>query len=207
MRYQGSPRGHSKLQHASLLAAALASILIQQRDAVGLVLFDEVAHKNIPPRATPSHYTQLLEELVSIQSRPKTGLGATFHRLAEEIKRRGLVVVFSDLFGDVEDVLGGLKHFRHRRHEVIVFQVLDDDEISFPFHDLTKFVGLELEPELLVDPRGIREEYLREFQQFRSRLERECRESRVDLVPAITSEAPSATLSRYLGSRKGRRGG
>src|SRR5437588_310031 len=107
----------------------------------------------------------------------------------------------SDLFGDVSEILAGLRHFRHRRHEVVVFQVLDREELEFPFTDLTKFVGLEGEPELMADPRGIREEYLRQFGQFREALERGCREISTDLVMMPTDQALDVSLTHYLASR------
>jgi uncharacterized protein (DUF58 family) len=204
MRYQGHRKPFSKLEYASILAAGFASILMQQRDASGLVLFNDGVEKYVPPRATATHFTQILEELATAKSKPKTDLAPTFHYMAEQIKRRGLIVVFSDLFGDLTDVMEGLRHFRYRKHEVVVFHVLDDDEIHFPFDDLTKFEGLELEPEVLVDPRGIREEYLSQFNAFCRELERRCGETQVDLVRAVTSVPPADTLSRYLASRMGR---
>jgi len=101
-------------------------------------------------------------------------------------------------------VLAGLRHFRFRKHEVVVFQILDEDETTFPFDELTKFEGLELEPEVLVDPRGIRDEYLRQFNDFCDGLDRGCREMQVDLVRAVTTEEPAEALARYLATR-GRR--
>jgi len=202
MRYKGRRREFTKLEYASILAAGLSSLLIQQRDAAGLVLFNDGVQKNIPPRATATHFTLLLEALAVAESKPKSALAPTFHEVAEQVRRRGLIVIFSDLFGDLEDVVGGLRHFRHRGHEVIVFQILDEDEINFPFHDLTKFEGLELEPELLVDPRGIREEYLQAFNSFCTELERRCREIRVDLVRTVTSDPAADALSKYLSGRR-----
>jgi uncharacterized protein (DUF58 family) len=202
MRYKGQRRQFSKLDFASILTVGLSSLLMQQRDAAGLVLFNDGVQKYVPPRATATHFTQILEELATAESRPKTALAPTFHDVAEQIKRRGLVVILSDLFGDVNDVLEGLRHFRYRRHEVIVLHVLDDDEITFPFDDLTKFEGLEHEPEILVDPRGIREEYLRQFETFCAELERGCREIQVDLVRVTTSQNPADALSHYLAGRR-----
>lgn len=201
MRYQGRRKPYSKYEYASILAAGLSSLLIQQRDQAGLVLFNEGVQKYVPPRATGTHFTQMLEELVVAQSRPKSDLSGTFHYIADQIKRRGLIVVFSDLFGDIHDIMGGLRHFRHRGHEVIVFQILDEDETTFPFDDLTKFEGLELEPELLLDPRGVREEYLNQFNTFCAELERNCREVKIDVVRTITSEPPADALSHYLAGR------
>jgi uncharacterized protein (DUF58 family) len=201
MTYRGHRREYSKLEYGHTIAAALSSLMIQQRDAVGLGIFDEAIRTYLPPRGIASHFTQILEELCRAEARPKTSIGNTFHELAERIKRRGLVVVISDLFGDVDDTLMGIRHFRHRKHEVIVFHVLDDDEITFPFTDLTKFVGLELEPDLLVDPRGVREEYLLHFRDFCERLERGCREMQVDLVRMNTREELAPLLAQYLARR------
>jgi hypothetical protein len=131
-------------------------------------------------------------------------LAPTFDYMAEQIKRRGLVVIFSDLFGSLNDILAGLRHFRFRKHEVVVFQILDEDETTFPFDDLTKFEGLELEPELLVDPRGIREEYLAQFHDFCFQLERACREIQVDLVRTVTTQSPAEALASYLAGRSRR---
>lgn len=202
MRYKGHRRKYSKLDFASILTVALSSLLMQQRDAAGLVLFNDGVQKYVPPRATATHFTQILEELATAEPRPKTALAPTFHDIAEQAKRRGLVVILSDLFGDVNDILAGLRHFRYRRHEVVVFHIVDDDEVTFPFDDLTKFEGLELEPEILVDPRGIREEYLRQFNAFCAELERGCREIQVDLVRMQTSHDPAEALTQYLAARR-----
>lgn len=204
MRYQGARKPHSKLEYASIMASAFASLLIQQRDQAGLVLYNDGVDRYVPPRATATHYTQILEELAAAQSKPKTDVAGTFHNMAEQIKRRGLVVVFSDLFGDALDVLAGLRHFRYRRHEVVVFQILDEDEVKFPFDELTKFEGLELEPEVLVDPRGIRDEYLKEFNSFCDQVERGCREIQVDVVRTLTHEPPAEVIARYITSRSRR---
>jgi uncharacterized protein (DUF58 family) len=191
----------SKLEYGSIIAAALSSLLLQQRDAVGLALFSAGIDRYLPPRGLASHFQQILTELESPTVVPKTGLGATLHELAERITRRGLILLISDLFGDLQETLTGLRHFRHRKHDVVVFHVLDRDELEFPFTDLTKFVGLEGEPELLADPRGIREEYLRQFGEFREGLERGCRETSIDLVTMPTDQPLDVALANYLASR------
>ncbi|MBI3909743.1 MAG: DUF58 domain-containing protein [Armatimonadetes bacterium] len=206
MDYAGERRRHTKREYASVVAAALAQLMIQQRDAVGLAVFDEGVRSYLPPRSLASHYKQMLETMLACEPRPKTNLAATFHELADQVKRRGLIIVLSDLFGEVEDILMGLRHFRHRKHEVIVFHVLDDDEIEFPFTDLTRFEGLEREPEVLVDPRGIRTEYQRQINLFCERLERGCREMQIDLTRLNTKDDPAQQLARYLASRLQRRG-
>ena len=123
------------------------------------------------------------------------------HQLAETIKHRALVVVISDLFDDADRLVEALKHFRHKKHEVIVFHILDDDEMTFPFADLTRFEGLELEPTLIVDPRGVREEYLHHFHEFCERLERGCREMQIDVLRMNTRDNPAPLLATYLARR------
>lgn len=191
----------SKLEYGSIVAASLAQLMLQQRDAVGLAVFNDRVRRYLPPRGLASHFTQMLAELEAPPTAPKTDLGATFHELAEQIKRRGLIIVISDLFGPAEAALMGLRHFRHRKHEVIVFHILDRHEMEFPFSELTRFDGLEGEPQLMVDPHTIRADYLREFRAFIETLERGCREIDVDLVRMPTDEPIDRLLSTYLGSR------
>jgi uncharacterized protein (DUF58 family) len=191
----------SKLEYGSVVAASLAQLMLQQRDAVGLALFNERVQRYLPPRGLASHFTQMLSELEAPVTGPNTDLSATFHELAEQIKRRGLIIVISDLLGPLEQTLIGLRHFRHRKHEVIVFHILDRHELEFPFDDLTRFDGLEGEPHLLVDPRAVREGYLREFAAFGEALERGCREIDVDLVRMPTDEPIDQLLSTYLAAR------
>jgi uncharacterized protein (DUF58 family) len=199
----------SKLEYGCIVAASLAQLMLQQRDAVGLSLFNDRVQRYLPPRGLASHYTQMLAELEAPATAPKTDLAATFHSVAEQIRRRGLIIVISDLFGPPEQALMGLRHFRHRRHEVIVFQILDRHEIDFPFEELTRFDGLEGEPDLLVDPLAVRAEYLREFAAFTGALERGCREIDVDLVRMPTDQPIDQLLSGYLAARgrPGNRGG
>jgi uncharacterized protein (DUF58 family) len=199
----------SKLEYGCIVAASLAQLMLQQRDAVGLGLFNDQVQRYLPPRALASHFTQMLAELEAPATAPKTDLAGTLHGMAEQIKRRGLILLISDLFGPAEEALMGLRHFRHRRHEVIVFQILDRHEIDFPFEELTRFDGLEGEPHLLVDPQAVRAAYLQEFRAFTETLERGCREIDVDLVRMPTDQPIDQVLSAYLAARirPGGRGG
>jgi uncharacterized protein (DUF58 family) len=199
----------SKLEYGCIVAASLAQLMLQQRDAVGLGLFNDQLRRYLPPRGLASHFTQMLAELEAPATAPKTDLGVTFHAMAEQIKRRGLIIIISDLFGSPEEALMGLRHFRHRRHEVIVFQILDRHEIDFPFEELTRFDGLEDEPHVLVDPQAVRTAYLREFGLFTEALERGCREIDIDLVRMPTDQPIDHLLSSYLAARArpGSRGG
>jgi len=131
MQYQSDPTALSKLEYAKCLAAALASLVLLQQDSVGLTTFDREIRTQVRPSSSPSHLKQLLG--VMEQSRPerKTATGPIFHDLAERLKKRGVVIILSDMFDDVPAMMTGLKHFRHRRHDVIVMHVLDPAELSF----------------------------------------------------------------------------
>ena len=132
----------------------------------------------------------------------KTAAGPIFHDLAERFKKRGIVVILSDLFDDVDALLAGLKHFRHRRHEVIVMHVLDPAELDFPFERATLFRGLEQLPKALVEPRSIRKAYLAEFNNFIRRIKKGCRQHQIDYVPMRTDQSMVVALSTYLASRR-----
>ncbi len=196
----------SKLEYGKYIAASLAHLLIRQQDSVGLVTFDHALRQRLQASSSPAHKKALLETLAGIDEdaigpEQKTDTSVLFHELAEWIKRKGLIVIISDLFDDPEALLFGLQHFRHKKHEVIVFQILDDDEINFPFEDLTLFEGLEDKPELLCDPRSLRDGYMKAFEGFTDRIRRGCRGSRIDFVRVNTAHPLDVVLSAYLANR------
>lgn len=202
MDYKGENSALSKREYSAVSAAALATLLLKQRDAVGLTTFDEGIRQFIPPASTSSHMRLLLEQLDKKESRPKTAMGDTFHDLAERIKRRGLLLVFSDLFTDPDEILRGLQHFRHRKHEVILFHVLDRDELTFPFKESARFEGMEGEEPLMAEPNALRREYLHAFGAYLDRLRKGCRELGMDYVQLPTDQPVDAALSRYLAQRQ-----
>lgn len=202
MDYKGEGSALSKREYAAVSAAALATLLLKQRDAVGMAAFDEGVRQFIPPASTSAHMRLLLENLERKESRPKTDLGDTFHDLAERIKRRGLLLVFSDLFTDPEEIMRGLQHFKHRRHEVILFHVLDRDELTFPFKESARFEGMEGEEALLAEPNALRREYLNAFGAYLDRLRKGCRELGMDYVQLPTDQPVDVVLSRYLAQRQ-----
>ena len=191
----------SKLAYGCFVAASLAYMLIQQQDSVGLALFDNAVHRFIPPRTTPAHLKLLLHEMNQIVPRAKTSMELIFHDVAERIRKRGLVLVISDLFDDPETILMGLRHFRHNRHEVIVFHILDDYELKFPFDDTTMFDGLEEYGEVLTEPRSLRDTYLEQVDDFVKTMKRGCRQHEMDYVQLSTASPLDVALSAYLASR------
>jgi uncharacterized protein (DUF58 family) len=134
----------------------------------------------------------------------KTRTGPIFHDLAERLARRGVVVVVSDLFDDVEAVLGGLKHFRHRRHDVIVLHVLDPAEIDFPFQQVTMFKGLEALGQVVTEPRGLRAAYRKEVENYLKQVRTGCRAQQIDYLVVRTDEPLETVLAAFLAARKKR---
>jgi len=192
----------SKLQYASYLASALAYLMLKQRDAVGLLTFHEKIEKYLPPRSVQTYLNQILLELEHTQTQKETNISATLHQMAERINRRGLIILFSDLFDDPDKVLSGLKHFRHKKHEVIVFHILDPLEKSFQFKHDTIFEDLETADKLATQPWHIRKEYQRLMTDFIENYKRQCREHRIDYVPLTTDQFFDKALSQYLVKRK-----
>ncbi len=204
MRYQSSEAPLSKLEYAQCVAASLSYLILQQQDSVGLVTFDNEIRALVRTSSNPSHLKQLLYVMENVVPERKTQTGPIFHDLAERLKRRGLVVILSDLFDNVPSMMAGLKHFRHRRHEVVVFHVLDPAELEFPFRQVTKFRGLEQLPDVLTDPRSLRRAYLDEFGKFLQAVRKGCRAQRVDYVQLRTDQSLEVALSSYLASRMSR---
>lgn len=191
----------TKLQYAQFVAAALAYMVLQQQDSVGLATFDEQVRRYLRPSGQPSHLKELFHLMDATPAGDKSDLAAIFHDLAERFKKRGIVVVLSDLFDDPSRVLSGLRHFRHRRHEVIVFHVLDPAEVDFPFRQTTLFKGLEGLPEILTEPHALRRAYQSEVGAFLAEIKKGCQMGDIDYVPLRTDDDLDAALSTYLAAR------
>lgn len=204
MTYQSIDAPLSKLDYARCVAASLAYLVLQQQDGVGLTTFDAEVKSLIKPSGHPTHLKQMLHAMEAEPTQKKTTLGPIFHDLAERFKKRGVVVVLSDLFDDPATLLAGLKHFKHRRHEVILFHILDPAELDFPFRNFTLFKGLEGLPELLVDPQSLRKAYLAEVESFTKELRKGCHAQHVDYVPLRTDKPLDLALSTYLAARMNR---
>lgn len=199
-----SGRNVSKLKYAQFVAAALAYMVLQQQDSVGLATFDDGLRRYLKPAGQPSHLKELLHILDVTPARSKTDMGHVFHELADRLNKRGVVVILSDLFDDVSRVMAGLKHLRHRRHEVIVFHVLDPAELDFPFRDTTLFKGLEGLPEVLTDPHALRRAYQKEIGDYLEEMKKGCRMINIDYVPLRTDQPLDGALSSYLSARASR---
>jgi uncharacterized protein (DUF58 family) len=197
--------GVSKFEYGTYVALSLAYLLLKQQDAVGLALFDDRVRSFVAARSAGSQLTTLVGAVEKPPLREKTDLGTIFHEFAERIQRKGLVVIVSDMLDSLANIESGLKHLRYSQHEVILFHVLDHDEIEFPFQRMTLFEGLEGYEDLLADPRSLRQAYLAELNDFREALRRACRRSRIDYVLLNTHDRLDVALSAYLAKRAGSR--
>jgi uncharacterized protein (DUF58 family) len=205
MRYGG--RTVSKFEHARRLAAALAYLMISQRDAVGLVTFDSSVRAMIPPRSAPGHFSVVCKALEDTPIGGEAPLSKILHALAERIRRRGLVIILSDGFDQIDDLTSALRHLRHRRHEVLFFHTLAPEEEEFPFRRPARFRNLErAEHQLRVDPLALRGAYLERFTAFCKALKEQVQAMEADYHKASTAEPIERTLLDYLSSRT-RRGG
>jgi len=191
----------TRLDYGASLAAALALLMLRQGDQVGLVTFDSEVRHFIPPRGNARHFGAVIGALETLKPGRDTDIAAVLHGIAERIRRRSLVIVISDFFDDVERVLRGLQHFRHRRHEVVVLHVLDDAELEFPFERVTLFEGMERAEEVVADPRVVAEAYRARFQSFLEELRRGCTEKNIDYQRMTLSEPFDRALTTYLARR------
>jgi len=194
----------SKMDYACYMAASLAYLMLQQQDSVGLVLFDEQVRKFIRDSSHPSHLKLIHNELENAVPSGDTQMEHIFHDLAERLHRKGLLILISDLLTDPESLMFGLQHARHKRHEIILFHILDPAERTFPYEDLTRFEGMENYPDVFGEPQSLRQTYLEELDSFVSRVRKGCRENRIDYVPLTTTDPLDVVLSSYLANRLAR---
>ena len=199
--------GWSKFDYGATLAASLAYLMLKQQDSVGLMTFAQKIDRVVPPLAAPGHLFAILKELEDTAPRGETAAGAILQELAGSLKRRGFIVLISDLLDRSEEVLRGLKQLRSRGSDVIVFQLLDRDELDFPFEDSTLFEDLEEDLELLTDPPAIRPAYQKAIQDLIKGYRQSCASYRIDYSLFDTATGLDRALVRYLTWReKFRRG-
>lgn len=197
----GGGQTWSKYDHATSIAASLAYMAIQQADSVGLAIFDQQLSRYFKPSNSPTQWKLVVNELQQLPRWNKTGIGRVLDQIAEKLHHRSVIVLVSDLFDDVEAIQQGLRHLRYKKHDVLVLQVLDPQEIEFPFEDVTLFKGLESLGELLTEPRSLRDGYLEQMSQHTERIKRLCRGMSVDFSRFNTAEPLDVTLSEFLARR------
>ncbi len=200
MAYAG--KHGSKFQYAQYVAASLAYLMLHQRDAVGLVTHDTKLREKIPPKATTKHLVRLLHTLETTEPGGETSLASVWHDLANQLKRRAMLIILSDCFDEIGPLLRALYHFRHKCHEVLLFHVLAPEEFEFPFRKWTQFRNLEVNGHrLLVDPQRLRKEYLKNFEHFCKELRDSARRMDVDYHLLRTDEPVDRALGKFLSRR------
>jgi len=192
----------TKFQYGRYLAALLGYLMIHQQDSVGLTVFDSIIRRHVPHGSGPRHAERIFEALENITPASGTQIARTIHELAPRLKRRGLVILISDLLDQPEHVVRALRHLRHRKHQVMIFHVMDPHELQFPFNRLATFVDVESGRRVQVDPKAVRAEYLRALEDFLGRYRRHCADARIEYVLADTSTRYDHMLRQYLASRR-----
>ena len=192
----------SKLEYAKFLAASLAYLVLKQRDSVGLSIFDSEVRAYLPPRSAMGIILQIDRLLRDVTTVPKSNIARQLHDIAMQIKRRSFIVLISDLFGDVDDILAGLDHLRFDGHNVVVFHTLDPYEMNFPFAGTWLFQGLEAEQPLTTQAERIRADYLAAFGAYMQALRNGCLGAHIDYAVVDTSRPLDAVLSEFFFERQ-----
>ena len=192
----------SKLDYSKLIAASLGYLMIKQQDAIGLTLFDNEIRYQIHPKSKRSHLYSILSKMEKIKAKEQTQISPVLHKTAEMIKKRGLIILISDLFDEPMKIMAGLKHFRHNGHEVIVFHILDQQEINLNFNKRTRFQDLETGDEIITDPWHIKNDYKKNMEKFCDYYKIQCRQHKIDYVMLTTNISLDVALSEYLLKRK-----
>ena len=204
MAYRGGA-AMTKVEYGSVLAASLAYLMHRQRDATGLIEFDDRIRGRLPASARPGHLHAILLALEKVAPGAKSDVGRPLHQLADALGKRSLVVLISDLLDDPDNIVRGLKHLRFRGTDVIVFQVLDPHEIQFPFRGAARFTDVESDDVVTADPDRVRESYLEAMASLRARYEKELRGAGIDFLSLDTSKPLDFALLAYLDTRAKRK--
>ncbi|HMJ63798.1 MAG TPA: DUF58 domain-containing protein [Candidatus Binatia bacterium] len=191
----------TKLHYGKMLAACLAYLILHQRDAVAVGLFDTTMRDYSPRTDSKATIHSLVSRLAAFEPKEQTNIAAVLHDMARQIRRKGIVIIISDFFDDEQAVLDGIQHLRFGGNEVIVFHTLDPYELEFPFMGLVEFEGLEQVPKILTRPSEIRKSYLREMEAFRQRLRTGCEKNNCHYVLVNTHQPLHELLTAYLGFR------
>jgi uncharacterized protein (DUF58 family) len=191
----------NKYAYGCTVAACLGYLLLRQQDAAGLITFDDAVRQVVPARSQHTHIDVIVQALHTSRPREKTNIEKTLRRVAETIQGRGMIVVVSDLLVDRGPLFRGLEMLHHGRHDILVFHVLDDDELNFPFAGTTRFEGMEELPQLICDPRALREGYLEALEEYLVEVRRGCARLGIDYALVRTSDYLDAVLSKFLHHR------
>jgi uncharacterized protein (DUF58 family) len=191
----------NKYNYGCTIAACLGYLLLKQQDSVGLITFDSDVRQVVPSRSAQTHMDAIVKAMDVSRPREKTDLEKILRRVAESIHGRGLIVIVSDMLADRGPLFRGLEMLRHRRHDVLVFHVMDDEELTFPFSGTTRFEGMEELPTLTCDPRALRDGYIEALEEYLVEVRRGCAKQGIDYQLIRTGDYLDAVLSKFLHHR------
>ncbi len=201
MLYKSPNAPFSKLEYANFITAALSYLIVSQTDTVGVGIFNDGLQTFVEPKQSLGHIHRICHELEATKPTKKTDVGDIMHQFSDRIKRRGIVVLVSDLLDKPERILDGLNHLRFARHEVLVFHVMDPYELEFPFDGQIKFEGLEGYEPVLCQPRMLRKAYLEALNKHILAVKTACERNKVDYVLLNTAQPLEMALQSFLQSR------
>lgn len=203
MGFSGEPgKVPTKFEYGCRIAACLAYLLIRQKDAVGLALFDSAVRTYLPARSTPSHFRLMIDQMENCVPAQVTASGKVMMQIASRVAKRGMIVVVSDLIDDLDGIMQGLSRFTFDKHDVLVFHVMDPSELQFPYDELTRFKCPETNQQLISHPRHARKKYMEELGAFLDTCRRKCRERDIAYELCSTDTPYEKILSRFLEERR-----
>jgi len=195
----------TKFTYGCFLSACLAYLMCRQQDTVGMIAFDSKVRFQLPPASTPSHLDRLFRRLEALRPGKLTSIAPTFHRLAESIAKRSLVIIISDLYDEPDQILRALQHFVFKKHQIILFHLLDPAELDFPFKGMHTFVDSETGEKLQVDPRYVRDSYRAQVEAFIENYRKECSDRNIEYQLVRTDASYDRMLLSYLARRRAMR--
>ena len=188
----------SKIEYAKAISSALAYLMIHQKDAVGFTSFTDEITEFLPPKAMRQYFNVINKSIFDLKTESKTNTAKILHSIADKIKKRSLIIIISDLLDDPESLIKGLQHFRHNHHEVILFHIIDDQEIEFEFNRETEFIDSETNEKIVVNPWQIQNEYKTELDKFHTFIKEKCWNSKIEYNPINTKTPFEKVLLEYL---------
>jgi len=191
----------NKYTYACTIGACLAYLLLRQQDSVGAITFDSDVRVRVPPRSQQTHIDAIVKAMDVSRPREKTDAERILRQVTESVHSRGMIIIISDFLIDREPLLRGLEMLCHRKHDILVFHVLDEDEMVFPFSGTTRFEGMEEMPHLLCDPRALRDGYLEALEEYLVEVRRGCTRLGIDYLQVRTSDYLDAVLTKFLHHR------
>jgi uncharacterized protein (DUF58 family) len=204
MAYSGTQAADrlTKLEYGKLITAALSYLVVGQSDAAAVAIFNDGLIEHVQPSTRKVHLNRICASLEALTPAKKTAIGPILHTLAERIRRRGVVVIISDLFDSIDSIVDGIRHLKHGGHEIVVLHLMDRDELEFPFEGAVQFKGLEIAQQVLCHPRQLKKAYLAELHKFLEGIKVACQKSQVEYRLIDTTMPVDVSLSAYLASRE-----